>query len=231
MSSPHDSGHLALAVVDAQPLCLSLEVTQAILKSANGKAPGPDGVPVDLYKSNMLFWAPILTNVLVATARSGKLPTWSQAMIIPIFKKGDRGDPACYRLISLLDSLAKDLGLVLLSRLEAWVEERQILSNIQCRFSSGMGTIEQCLKLTLLLGKYTISMEGYLFLGFRDLSCAFNSVSHSKLWDKLLMLGNDGRLVDLIRKGNGLYHAVLNTHSFTTHAFTPHRSLPRKSLP
>ena len=95
------------------------EVSKAIKACVNNKAPGPDGVPADLFKSNIEFWAPLITNVLKAVSSVGKIPTRSQAVIIPIFKKGNREDPACYRPISLLDSLVKILGRVLLQRLDS----------------------------------------------------------------------------------------------------------------
>ena len=72
---------------------------------------------------------------------------------MPIFKTGDRVDPACYRPICLLDSLVKVLWRVLLSRMEDWATHNGRAEGIQYGFRRGVGTVEQCLNLSLLLEK------------------------------------------------------------------------------
>lgn len=131
------------------------EVTVAISRLPPNKAPGPDGVPGDLFKSYIDLWAPLLTLHLNSVA-NGHLPlTWSQSIIVPVFKKGNSLDPACFRPISLIDSEVKIIGWILLDRLSDWAEEQGILSDLQYGFRPGRGTIEQNLNLCLLICKYT----------------------------------------------------------------------------
>lgn len=167
------------------------EVNRAISESAAGKAPGPDGVPVDIYKSNTSLWAPLLTNVLNSFKRYRFPPTWAEATLVPIFKKGDRNDPRCYRPISLLDAFMKVAGRVILNKLQVWIEEKDILSKFQYGFRAGLGTIEQGLNLSLIIEKYVVAKEGNLFLTFVDLSSAFDCVIHAKLWTVLEDMGVD----------------------------------------
>ena len=162
-----------------------VEMEKAISLSQGNKAPGADGTPVDLFKCNLPLWAPLLLKVFHATLQVGKINTWSLAIIVPIFKKGDRADPTCFRPISLPDSFLKIVGRMILARLEGWAEQNQIMGNVQYGFRKGIGTVEQCLNLSLTIGKYTIAKPGRLYLAFMDLSCAFDSVSHAKLWDAL----------------------------------------------
>lgn len=42
----------------------------------------------------------------------------------------------------------------------------------------GIGTVELCVNLELLIGKYTIAKEGQLHLCFVDLTSAFDLVNH-----------------------------------------------------
>ena len=68
----------------------------------------------------------------------------------------------------------KVLGRILLERLEDWAEEHHILNDIQYGFRRGIGTVDQCLNHTLLIGKYTQAKRGNLYLCFLDLSNAFD---------------------------------------------------------
>lgn len=77
------------------------EVTKALNLTTANKASGPDGVPADLFLANPYLWIPVLANVLSCVAHLGPLKSWTNVTIIPIFKKGDRADPKCYRHISL----------------------------------------------------------------------------------------------------------------------------------
>ena len=120
-----------------------------------------------------------------------------QAIIIPIYKKGDRENPSNYRSISLIDSLVKILGRVLLERLETWVKDTQTPNHIQYVFRKGVGTTEQCLNLTLLVEKYTVAKGEALHLVFMDLSSAVDSVSHSKLRGGTVENGSRGGIVKL----------------------------------
>lgn len=60
-------------------------MTHALSLSPPGKAPGPDAVPMDLYKSNMDPWAPLLTNVLNSACK-----VYLTSFFVPVFKKGYR---------------------------------------------------------------------------------------------------------------------------------------------
>ena len=72
------------------------EVSNALLQSKAGKAPGPDGVPLDIFKESPRLWAPLLTIVFNATLKAGLPATWPLSVIVPIFKKGDRASVTCY---------------------------------------------------------------------------------------------------------------------------------------
>lgn len=171
------------------------EVEKAIKETSSKKAPGPDSVPADLYKCEPIFWARILTKVFNAVVTQGIPVSWSRSIIIPIFKKGQRGDPRCYRPISLIYSVVKILGKVILAKVTDWVNDNGVLSNLQYGFIQGRSTMDQCLNLYLLTSKYTVAKEGSMYLGFMDLTSAFDLVNRSKLWSTLLALGIDPSLV------------------------------------
>lgn len=120
-----------------------------------GRPHGPDGVPINIYKSEINLCSPLLTNVLNSINAVGFISTWPEAIVVPIFKKGNRNDPACYRPISLLDALMKVAGRIILNRIKGWAEDNNVITSLQYGFRPGKGTIEQSLNLSLLIAKYT----------------------------------------------------------------------------
>jgi hypothetical protein len=80
-------------------------------------APGPDGLTsktIKLCSQNLI--GP-LCKIFQTSLTSGKLPTqWLEAVVTPIFKKGDKCKAGNYRLISLTSSTCKLFEKVLLVR-------------------------------------------------------------------------------------------------------------------
>ena len=71
-----------------------------------GKAPGEDLIPPEAIKNNLEFWALVLASLFTYIDTTGHIPeNWGFAIIVPIFKKEKRDDPANYRPISLLSTI------------------------------------------------------------------------------------------------------------------------------
>jgi len=100
------------------------ELSEAVHHSADGKSPGPDGLPVEFYKS---FWKnihQILLPTLHDALRLGSLPKSMQTGVISLlFKKGDRQLLKNWRPISLLNADFKMIGKVLAARLQKVLPE------------------------------------------------------------------------------------------------------------
>lgn len=99
---------------------LNLDIFNAITNMRGGKASGPDGLPIDIYK---LFKAklvgPLLDVYLESFIKGSLRPTLRNALITLILKPGkaptERGS---YRPISLLNSHARIIAKALAMRLE-----------------------------------------------------------------------------------------------------------------
>jgi hypothetical protein len=116
---------------------LEAEVTikewdEVLLRSANGKASGPDGAPYELYqdlskklKKKLVRW---INSMLQRVKWPDKL---SQGIIVPIFKKGNRLDPNGYRPITLTNTLAKIVEAIWDERARKKLEREEKLANEQ----------------------------------------------------------------------------------------------------
>lgn len=171
-----------------------LEIRNLVDQLKCGKAPGKDLIPPEAIKSNLKWWAPILASLFTYIDQTGQIPEdWNTAIVVPIYKKGPKDDPSCYRPISLLSIISKIYARHLYDKLKDWMEQEQVLADEQAGFRHGRSTIDQCLVLQHLVGKYK-----KLYVAFVDLKAAFDLVPRDKLWEKFMDSNIDKRLLALI---------------------------------
>lgn len=101
------------------------EVQQAVLDMPNQKAPGPDGLPVEIYKYFGEALIPELLKTLNWAITDSTLPaSMTETNIVLIKKEGkDHLEAASYRPISLLRSDIKILAKIMATRLKKYVLE------------------------------------------------------------------------------------------------------------
>ena len=95
-------------------------------------------------------------------------PTWAGAEIILIYKKGARDLPGNYRPISLIDGL---FCRQILTKIEDWMDDHNILTNCQVGFRKKTSTIDQMFRFLLIYWKTVILNKGSLYVAFIDLVC------------------------------------------------------------
>ena len=97
------------------------EILNAINHLKNGKAAGPDHVIIEMLKCSRIEIMPFLIKCFNKLFDNHLFPcSWSNSIIIPIHKKGDRNDADNYRGISLMSILGKVFTLTLNNRLSNW---------------------------------------------------------------------------------------------------------------
>ena len=106
------------------------------------------------------------------------------AEVIPIFKKGDKNKTINYRPISLLSQLDKLLEKMIYSRISAFLEKYNLLSETQFGFRKNFSTIHAVSHVHENLLE-NVDRDRYSCCLFLELSKAFDTVDHKILLHKL----------------------------------------------
>lgn len=120
------------------------ELERAIKSAKRKKAPGPDGLPSEVWRLVLGCQPNLMLELYNLCLSSGVFPKrWKKARLVLISKgKGDPDLSSYYRPISMLDSAGKILEKMLRRRLQAAVEAAGGLSSHQHGFRAGRSTID-----------------------------------------------------------------------------------------
>ena len=149
------------------------EVQAAIDTSKNRKSPGPDGLPIEVYKCFNKFCVKALTKSFNQIANSGFMPNgWKEGRIILLHKKGSRRDILNYRPITLLNADYKLLCKILAKRLNKVIKD--IIPSHQIGFMPRRILYDNIITLDYALNKGTQAVV-------LDFAKAYDSISHEAL--------------------------------------------------
>ncbi|CAF5066742.1 unnamed protein product, partial [Rotaria magnacalcarata] len=157
------------------------EIQLALSQMKSKKAPGNDGIIVDILKAGGtpgLIW---LKELSVEIWENERIPeNWSSAILIPLFKnKGDKTSCDNYRGICLLNVVSKLLTRVILNRIQIMIDQ-QLLEQ-QVGFRSNRSTVDQIFIVNMIMEKAS-EYDIPLFICFIDIQKAYDSVNRELLW-------------------------------------------------
>ena len=112
------------------------EIVIAISELRSGKAPGLDGISLEMFRlggGETTRWLKSLFNTIWATESVPK--DWQSQLLVPLHKKGSRTTCDNYRGIALLSIPGKVFAKAILNRLKPRAE--QLLHKGQCGFRRG----------------------------------------------------------------------------------------------
>lgn len=192
------------------------EITKCIEELKSSAAPGIDLIKASTIQVVKLYIVKPLKHIINASFATGIFPDgFKNAVIIPVFKKGDVESVTNYRPISLISNLAKVMEKCIKNRLYKFLETHKILSANQFGFRNHIGTEDAILKLTSEILKVTDKNKKALVI-YLDLAKAFDTVSHQILTQKLEQYGIRGIALDLIKSyltGREQFVRIDNTFS------------------
>jgi hypothetical protein len=131
--------------------------------------------------------------------------SWSKAIIVPIYKKGEINNPDNYRGVALTSIISKAYTFILNKRLVKWVEREEKIVEEQAGFRSGYSTADHIFTLYALVQKFLVK-NTKLYIAFVDFRKAFDSVNRNILWHVLRKVGVHGKLYNALR---GIYDSVI----------------------
>ena len=111
------------------------EVSSSILKLANKKAPGADGIINEMLKAGLQHFVKPIAYIFNMIFTQGNYPIkWTEGIISAIFKNGDPSNPENYRGITLCSNLSKLFSSILNNRLVKFLQEHNLSSVEQIGF-------------------------------------------------------------------------------------------------
>ena len=129
---------------------------------------------------------------------SGVFPKiWSEGLITPIHKSGNKTDPGNYRGICISSCLGKFFTSILNARLNVFLEENSILNKYQIGFRHGFRTSDHLLVLKTLIDSYKLRRKP-MFACFVDFRKAYDSVWREGLFFKLINYGCSKKFVTIL---------------------------------
>ena len=165
------------------------EVKRAIDSLKNGKAPGPDGIPAEIYKCGDEDLCHALLSIFLRCWQTGEVPKqWLHAVVSTLYKKkGEKSMCSNYRGLSLLDVAGKIFAKIMATRFNHNIAEK-ILPDSQCGFRADRSTSDMIFVCRQLLEKGREQCQPLSF-AFIDLKKAFDTVNRELLFSVLERFG------------------------------------------
>ena len=185
------------------------EIRSEILSIPNDKSYGLYSSPTNLLKLSSSIIAPVLSELLNMSIKSGSYPSKLKiGKITPIFKSDDESDANNYRPIPLLSNFNRIFEKIMCKRMTSYIEQHDLLYPSQYGFRKGHSTQHAMLD---IINDIQASMnQRLLSCGvFIDLKKAFDTVYHEILLNKLNHYGFRGII-------NDWFSSYLNNRTQTT---------------
>ncbi|KAJ8020472.1 RNA-directed DNA polymerase from mobile element jockey [Holothuria leucospilota] len=197
----------SMPVIDSSPIPVIGDIkisTTGVLKLLTDlkvhKAAGPDNVTARVLKSCAHSIAPIFQKLFQKSVSSGCLPAaWLDANITPIYKKGERSDPANYRPVSLTSIPCKLLEHIIHRHIMDHFDKFNVLADVQHGFRKGRSCETQLSALVDDIMKI-LDNRSQADLIIMDFSKAFDTVPHQRLLNKLKHVGIRNNILNWIEK-------------------------------
>jgi len=176
------------------------ELNTAIKSLSRNKAAGPDNITNEIWINLNVNQRLQLLDCINDSWRNENIPKpWSEITIAPIYKKGNKNDPANYRPISLVNTILKLFTSLMTNRLNIWCDSNNKISEFQAAYKKGTGCEDHVFTLNSILQNHLKNKKNVMYGLFIDLSKAFDSINHKKLWQKLKDKGLSSKFINVIK--------------------------------
>ena len=183
----------------APPLHIHDQGVRKLMEDLNPhKATGPDEISSRFLKENARELSPALSLIFQASHDQSNVPDdWRNALVTPLFKKGDKSKAANYRPVSLTSICCKIMEHIVHSHVMKFLDNNNLLSDQQHGFRKRRSCESQLINTVqdLAAGLNDKQQIDAILL---DFSKAFDKVPHQRLSAKLHHYGIRGKTLGWI---------------------------------
>ncbi|KAE9032264.1 hypothetical protein PR003_g5465 [Phytophthora rubi] len=194
--STGDNEHMMGPITEA-------EILAAIAALNRHKAAGPDGLNNDFYKDTQALMVPALERVCNGIMNGDEMPpSFLEALIIPLRKKGDSADAMDYRPISLLQTSYKIFAKVLATQLQAILP--RLIGHSQQGFVHGRQMQKTVMMMLAQLltaeDEMNVDADSSRIIPLLDFKNAYDTVDREFIYETLRAFGFNEAFIDLMRR-------------------------------
>ena len=183
---------------------LPCDISKAARKMKGKLSRTPEGIPTYFITKVINALLQPLTVIFNRSLLHGDIPEqWKKALVVPIFKKGNRQDPGNYRPVSLSSGFSRLGETVLLDPMLTHVQQHNLLSQCQFGFMPRRSSCSQLLSCQYEWLRSYCESESMKVI-YTDITKAFDSVNHRLLIQVLHRFGFDKNIISWIK--NWLSH-------------------------
>jgi len=196
--SEMDTENITYNNVEEVPPPTYHEVTQVIEKLKTHKAAGSDNISAELIKAGGTAVKQRIHKLIVRIWEEETLPSeWTEGIICPTYKKGDRMLCSNYRPITLLNVVYKIFTILIHNKLSKIMEDK--LEDCQMGFRANRSTIDNLFIVRQIIEKcHEFNIE--LHNVFIDYTQAFDTVFRDKIFKCLNHYEVPSKLMKLVAK-------------------------------
>ena len=200
--------HHKLKALEDQPVFTNLsykiknhEIQLALMKLNQKASPGIDRISAKMLYAGKQQLMPILSLFLNKTfSEVGHPRAWGLNYLKTLLKKGSATDPDNFRGIAIGSCIAKLFSLVLLGRLEKYIEENKLISPNQIGFQKGHRTADHVFVLSTIINKIVKTEKKRLYTAFVDFRKAYDHINRTLLFLKLQSMGIQGLFYENLKR-------------------------------
>lgn len=173
-------------------------VSMAINSLSNSTSLDIYGMNSSIMKMASSFIDEVLSYLFNICVNSGIYPKCLKLVkVVPIFKKGSKGEYNNYRPISIIPVISKVFEIIINKQIIDYFESNNLFSDAQFGFRSNRGTSTAVAKF-MKECMYSLEEKCIVNSCFYDMSKAFDTISHEILLKKLKFYGFDSVTVDFL---------------------------------
>ena len=192
-------------------------INNLIKYSPKRKAPGNSGISNEILIATVDVISPLIHEWFKFCLITGTIPKgWTDTIIIPIFKKGDKALIENYRPISLLENLRKLFERCLEIFIKSKMERLEIQ---QGGFREGRSTLDQILCLDNIMRVHKKQFKKFPIVSYLDIKAAYDSVDRSILFDDCIEKGIHPIVVEMLKQLFEFNKAKVSINGNTTQSF------------